>query len=258
MPRFTLGKVAVRAIHDAVSKLFARVKTRILGPSYVRMPKRIVFASAPHRPDFTLPAIYDAATETQGFKPTPALREHVATTVGLYLDAYEEKAKALVTQRVQATLHEAEQGGVKTNFGTVLGGHLEELMGKLGEEVGKMAGTEATRARNMGKLDGISKVASSQGIDDPTVFWVVVNDASLCPECRRLHLLDAVTPRVWKLSEVGHAYHKRGDPSPKVGGLHPWCRCDMNQLLPDYGFDAGGKVKFIAFGHDEYARQRGL
>jgi hypothetical protein len=43
---------------------------------------------------------------------------------------------------------------------------------------------------------------------------------------------------------LGHGYHKKGEPNPKVGGLHPHCRCTMVTLMPGYGFDAGGMIKF--------------
>jgi len=87
---------------------------------------------------------------------------------------------------------------------------------------------------------------------------VVIKDKDLCPECARLHLLeDGVTPRVWLLSDVGHAYHKRGEPNPKMGGLHPHCRCSMVTLMPGYGFVAG-RVGYIAKGHDQLEHQKTL
>jgi hypothetical protein len=96
-------------------------------------------------------------------------------------------------------------------------------------------------------------------IDDPVVYWVIVRDEHVCGECVRLHMLpDGVTPRCWYLSEVGHGYHKKGQDNPKVGGLHPHCRCSMVTLLPGYGFSASGNVAFISLNHDEVARQRGV
>jgi len=97
--------------------------------------------------------------------------------------------------------------------------------------------------RNVGILEGIVKTNAVAGVEDPTVFFVVVRDGVLCGECKRLHMLeDGVTPRVWKLSEVGHGYHKKGEQFPKVGGLHPHCRCVLSTLLPGYGFNEGGFV----------------
>lgn len=78
-----------------------------------------------------------------------------------------------------------------------------------------------------------------------------------CSECKKLHLLpDEQTPRVWKMSEVGAGYHKKGDPAPKVGGLHPHDRCTIQTLPPGYGFE-GGRITYIGKDHDEFAKQRG-
>ena len=86
---------------------------------------------------------------------------------------------------------------------------------------------------------------------------MTVRDQHRCDECTRLHMMpDGVTPKVWKLSDVGSGYHKKGQSQPKVGGLHPHCRCMLTHLLSGYGFDASGRVTYIAAGHDEYENQR--
>ena len=71
-------------------------------------------------------------------------------------------------------------------------------------------------------------------------------------------LPDGVTPRVWKLSEVGAGYHKKGDLNPKIAGLHPHCRCCLTSLLNGFGFNSSGMVTYIGKGHDEFAKQRGM
>ena len=77
------------------------------------------------------------------------------------------------------------------------------------------------------------------------------------PEEFVLHLLkDRKTPRLWKLSEVGSDYHKKGDSEPKFAGLHPNCRCKLTYLAKGFGFDAAGEVKYIAPDHDEFKVQR--
>lgn len=46
---------------------------------------------------------------------------------------------------------------------------------------------------------------------------------------------DGITPRLWKLSEVGSGYHRKGDESPKLGGLHPNCFTGEMKLHTDKG-----------------------
>jgi len=80
-----------------------------------------------------------------------------------------------------------------------------------------------------------------------------------CNECKKLHLMDDMTtPRVWKLSDLGHGYHKRGEESPKVNGLHPACRCTLTMLTPGFGFSDQGKIKWVKLEHDEHAAQESL
>ena len=92
---------------------------------------------------------------------------------------------------------------------------------------------------------------------DPTVFFIVTIDDVTGPEEFVLHLLpDGKTPRVWKLSEIGSAYHKVGDSNPKFPGLHPNCRCKLTYLAAGWGFDDAGYIKFIGLDHDEFKAQR--
>jgi len=159
---------------------------------------------------------------------------------------------------VSAFLQEAGNKGVKTDLQTVLGGKLYEVMGEATRDVKRILETESTVVRNTSIMDGIVRVNTAAGIEDPTVFFVTVRDQYRCVECTRLHVQpDGVTPRVWKMSELGGGYHKRGDPTPKVGGLHPHCRCVLTTLLPGFGFNGAGKVAYKTPGYDEFAVQRG-
>jgi hypothetical protein len=108
-------------------------------------------------------------------------------------------------------------------------------------------------------MDAITKINAASGVSDPIVFFVVVRDQTLCPECKRLHLMpDKTTPKVYKLSEVGAGYHTKGDSDPKMGGLHPNCRCCLVTLMPGYGFDSAGMVTYKSPGWSEYDHQHGV
>jgi hypothetical protein len=175
------------------------------------------------------------------------------------LEATKEKAKAKTIHSIQAFLTDAHNKNIDTDVETVLGGTISDLWGEITSDVKRIVETESTIARNSSLMDSISKVNLSAGINDPLVFFVVVRDNTLCKECLRLHVQpDGVTPRVWRMSEVGSGYHKKGDPNPKIGGLHPNCRCILVTLLPGYGFDATGHVEYKTPGYDEYKTQRGV
>lgn len=242
-----LSAKARRLVSDAVDQLFDRAAVRLLGPRFVA--KRIFITYAPR---MTLPALYAGSAAEELARPDEGVAESLAKITKGYLDAQRAQAKASVTAAVERFLMDH-----RSDAKTVLGGQLADTWRTISSGVRRIVETEATTARNVGALEGISRVNAASGIDDPMVYFVVVRDDSLCAECRRLHLLeDGATPRCWRMSEVSHAYHKKGGDHPSVGGEHPNCRCTIATLLPGYGFNDSGMVTFIANGHDELARQR--
>ncbi len=172
-----------------------------------------------------------------------------------YIEAQRHNTKAQVVKAVSSFLSDAWAKGVDTDIETVLGGELASVWGKATAGMHRIVDTEASNARNMGTLDGIIKVNTVNSIEDPVVYFIVVRDDSLCSECKRLHLLeDGITPRLWRLSQVKHGYHVKGENVPSLGGEHPHCRCTLSTLLPGYGFE-GGSITFISLDHDEYKKQ---
>lgn len=252
--RVALSKRAIKRIKQAVDGLFTRAKIRLLGSP--RGDKKIVFNfrnDVSHREDLSLPGVYDKASHLEGVKPNKKIKDNLMTVAEGYLDAHREKAKVEIVNNVQNYLAEAELKGVDTDVETVLAGELYDTLGKVSRGVHEIHATEMNRAKNLSSVDAIVKVNAASGIDEPIVFFVVVRDGNACGECMRLHLLeDGVTPRVWKLSEVGHKYHKRGDETPKMAGLHPHCFVGDTRLHTDRGlltikelYDQGGLVSVV-------------
>lgn len=229
--------------------LFDKTKLRLLGPKAI--DKKLYIS---YNREKSLPGLYEAAhVEGRGIPDTEHL-DQLMRTAANYLDSLRHKAKAQTVVAVHKWLNKPD---VKTDLATVLGGELADLYGTLRHEVRRVIDTEAQNVRNVGVVDGIARANAFAGIEDPVVFFVVVRDDKLCKECRKLHLLkDERTPRCWYLSELGHGYHERGDDHPKVGGLHPHCRCSMTTLMPGFGFDKAGMVVWRGEGHNEIERQR--
>lgn len=248
----TLSPKAVSDIEAAVDDLFDRIKVRALGPRSIDKKLYIGWNA-----DLSLPGLFMSANAEEGNRPDDDVLNSLMRVAAGYLDGERERTKAQVVKAVDSFLKEAKSGKVKTDVKTVLGGQLADVMAKVTSEVTRIIDTEATTARNVGVLDGIMKVNSAAGVEDPVVYFVVVRDSSLCEECKRLHLLpDGVIPRLWKMSEVSHNHHKRGDASPSIGGEHPHCRCSLVTLMLGYGFDDGGGTTYIGPDHDEFKKQR--
>lgn len=248
----TLSKGGTRLISAAVDHLFDRIKGTMLGPDFIssRGDKRIFIS---HKPSLSLPGIYRQAAAEELTRPNETALHGLVKIAEGYLDAQRELTKARVLHAVNAWV--AKDG--KADVETVLGGELAPIWKQMSDAVTRIVDTEGTTARNMGTLEGITKISSLAGVDDPYVFFVTVRDDNLCKECKRLHLMpDGKTPRVYRMSEVSGGYHERGDDSPCIGGLHPHCRCTIANLLPGYGFDEHGRVRYVAPGHNLYTSQR--
>lgn len=257
MPTATLSRGAVNIIHRAVDTVFDRLKGRVLGPEFApsRLDKEIYIG---HHPELSVPGIYRRAAYEEGTKPNETVLNSLSRIAEGYIDGERERTKARVTAAVDTWLRDAAQKRIKTDLPTVLQGQLSQIWGDMTSAVTKIVNSQSTSARNMGTLEGISKVNTASGIADPTVFFIIVRDGEACHECTHLHLLaNKITPRVWKLSEVASGYHERGEEFPSVLGLHPDCRCTISTLMPGFGFNAAGMVKYIGPDYDEYRVQRG-
>lgn len=249
-----LPKATIKTITDKVDSLFDHAKLRFLGPQSLSRKLYIGF-----RRSLSLPGIYETATAEEGGIPERETLSQLLDTAGNYLDAERHRAKAKVVTVMEDFANDSGlPGSDPKELEEKLREEVSDLFGELKRNVRRIVDTESQKARNAGQLDGIVRVNASRGIEDPTIFFVVVRDEHLCGECERLHMLEnRKTPRVWKLSELSHSYHKRGNDHPSVSGLHPHCRCTLTTLLPGFGFNSGGYVAWKGEDHDEYEKQRG-
>jgi hypothetical protein len=248
-----LGKGATKAVQDAVDALFDRIKARFLGP---KLASKSIVVGYDHA--LSLPGLYEAAAKDSGAAPSDTTLNAILQVASDYIEAQRAKAKAEVVNNVNSFLADAKQKGVDASWRTALEGQLSGQFESITNEVKRIVDSESQNGRAVGALEGITQVNAQVGVDDPIVFFVIVRDDNVCKECMRLHMLeDGTTPRLWYLSEVGNGFHKRGDSSPKVRGLHPHCRCTMTTLMPGWGFDKAGSVTWIGPDHDEISSQRG-
>ena len=172
---------------------------------------------------------------------TDALRDRTTSRVINSIDGY-VREQALKDKPVKATkvkeMVEKEMKSATNHFKMI-------------------ANTESNKASNTGTALQIQKIGEQKGEADPTVFFIVVQDEVTGPEEFVLHLLkDKMTPRLWKLSEIGSSYHKKGENNPKLAGLHPNCRCKLTYLAKGFGFDHKGEVTYIGPDHNEFEIQR--
>lgn len=248
-----LPKTILDKIQSSVDDVYARIKARFLGTEYQK--KGIEFKVTNSLEDF-----YRDIAEREGvIEPSEDNIDTLKRVAGSYLDASKQKATAQVVNAVQSSIRQAVLSGDTKGIGTALEGALTEVWANATTHVHTILDSEINSTKNISIMDGIVQSNSAVGVEDPVVVFVIVRDGNACKECVRLHMMpDGVTPRCWYLSEVGHGYHKKGEDTPKTGGLHPHCRCVMSTVMPGFGFNAAGRVTFIAPGYSEIAKQRGL
>lgn len=250
---YKLSKRAIGEIHDIFDEMFDNLKARLFAK-----PERMTTINIGVDDTFSIPGIFDSVSEDDGQKTNKDSLNTVIEVATSYLDATRESAKAQAINAIQSTMRGASAGSLDQTFYDSITEELDKVFNKVTSNVDRIVVTETQNAKNFASLDSAIKLNAQVGNEDPVVFWIVVKDRALCEECRRLHLMpDGKTPRLWYLSEVGHDYHKRGEENPKIGGLHPHCRCTMVTLLPGYGFSPDGTIKFVAIGHQEIDVQRG-
>lgn len=251
---FGISSNSKEALGQTVEDIFDRIALQLLGNIPKLQNKKQLILS--YQPNFGLPHLFvqGMANKAPNEIEKDVLKSMLESAYG-YIESLKNKTKSDITEQLDGLAREAQLGKRKISK--------EEVQVILNKEfkrakshMAAIAEQEGTKFRNLGSMMDISRISSSLGDSDPTVFFVVVRDNVLCKECRRLHLMpDGVTPRLFKLSELKQGYHKRGEDSPSAFGLHPHCRCTLTYLSRGFGFKEG-KLKYQEEGFDAYAKQR--
>lgn len=250
---YKLSNQSISLIKRALDGMFNRLKVRLLNRQFE--PKQIRIGVREPKLDSTngLEEIFLESSKIYGYDLPDKTKKTLYEVAERYVDGHREIAKARVINRVEAFIEESKKD---LNPELAIQSEVLEVMKGVTNSVKSIVAGEVVKARGATIAHGIESVAKTISDSDPTVAFFTSKDEHVCEECTRLHLLeDKITPRAWKLSEVGHGYHKRGDSNPKMGLLHPNCRCQLVYISPGYGFKAG-KLSYISPEHDEYKAQR--
>ena len=245
---------AVEAIEKLVGDKFDKIGMQFLGiiPTITKT-KRITFSTSKN--SLTSLFLQSLGTRNPNTHEEETLKVILRIANG-YVDSLKERTQARIVQNINAYMLEASS---KRETASIDGAKkiFRDEMDKAGKHFKMIANSESNKTTNVGTALQISKVGESNGESDPTVFFIVTVDDVTGPEEFVLHLLpDRKTPRLWKLSEIGHEYHKKGDSNPKMAGLHPNCRCKLTYMAEGFGFDDDGKVTWKGLEYDAFEEQR--
>jgi len=249
-----LGIKATEAIEKMVSERFDKISLSFLGlVPKISKTKKIVFSTAKN----SLTSLFLKALGTK--KPNTDEEDTLKVLLRIasgYVDALKERTQSRIIHDINAYVLEQNLKGGKVSTDKAKGIFRDE-MSKAGKHFKLIANSESNKTANIGTALQISKVGESNGEKDPTVFFIVTVDDVTGSEEFKLHLLpDRKTPRLWKLSEIGSTYHKKGEKNPKFAGLHPNCRCKITYLAEGFGFDEAGKVTWKGLDWNELEYQR--
>ena len=244
-----LTPALLSAIEKLVKSKFDTITLSVLGiiPS-VKEERNIVFSTTNNN----LISLFLNALQSQ--KPDKqeenALKVILSVANG-YLNSLKENVSSKIIFKVDSALKEN-----KTLSANEINKIVDKEMDRASALLKTIVNAESNKAVNVGTAMQISKVAKSQNVDDPTVFFIVIDDERTGFYEYILHLLpDRVTPRVWKLSEVIADYYTPGGQYPSLSGLHPNCRCKLTYLALGYGFK-NGRVSYVGPDYDEWQAQR--
>ena len=249
-----LSSEAAEVIEKMIGDKFDVIGMQFLGlVPKVSKTKRIVFSTAKN--SLTSLFLQSLGTRDPSKEEEDTLKVILRIANG-YVEALKERTQSRVIQNINAYI--AEQNSKREPVsGKEAKKIMEDELDKAGKHFKLIANSESNKTTNIGTGLQIQKVGESNGEEDPTVFFIVTIDDVTGPEEFVLHLLpDRKTPRVWKLSEIGHEYHKKGDSNPKFPGLHPNCRCKLTYLAKGFGFDEDGNVTYKGADWDELEHQR--
>jgi hypothetical protein len=236
---FKLPKRIINIIAQKLSTVFDEISGQLLGPT----GKHLVIR---YNKDLSLPGIYESANRESGGLPDLETLSTMVDSTKNYLDSLKAQAINKTVKVLEASKPEEIEQKLRESW--------EDVTNKLKTIVE----TETTAYRNIGLLEGITRVNASMNIKDPVIVFLTSRDGEVCEDCTAMHLMpDHKTPRAWYLSEINHGYFKRGDSAPSIWELHPNGRCTMITILPGFGFKKGS-LAFIATDYDIIKDQRNL
>lgn len=251
---FGISSSGKDSINSIVEGIFDRIALQFIGDiPKLRHLKRLIIST---QENFGLSHLFVQAMSNK--KPNEIEQDFLKSLLESahgYIESLKNRTKSNVAERLDGLVREAQLQNRKLSEAEVQT-VVDEEMKRAASHLRTVVEMEGTKFRNLGTMVEVSRVSTRLGDDDPTVFFVVVKDATTCKECQRLHLMpDGVTPRLWKLSDLTQSYHKRGGDRPSAFGLHPHCRCTLTYLSKGFDFDKLGKLKYNEQDYDAYINQ---
>lgn len=235
-----------KLIFDQIEKIFETAKANLLGRHF--QGPRIFFQVANKADPFhTIEGIYHYTLNMlygAGATPDNKIVENLAEITGNYFDAQKLKVKNHILADVLKAKNPTEAVNmVKTHFD------------KAEKYVNMLVANETRITQAYASREGITKVASDIGVEDPTVIFLGVTDNKICKYCKSMYhdAKNIRMPKPYKLSQVREGYFKPKEhdgKTPHQAPLHPNCFDKETEVLTDSGWkffkDLTGEERFLS------------
>lgn len=240
-------------LNKEISKVFERLKIRLLSPMYRpsdKFKEQLKHDKVLSMPGLYLSAYQDASAET---RPSMSALEGLVRAAENYLNVQEQKAKDKAIASVEQALNNA-QTKENYNYQVELNQALLNAFDQVQGSTKQVLQTELQRAKTIGLQEGTLDLMERYGIDDPTVAFLTRKDNFVCKWCKEFYNLPDGTPRTYKLSELKSGYFNPKDPQPHLAPLHPNCfLTDSGNVLTDKGWKP---LKYVAIGDQVWTHKQ--
>lgn len=239
-----------KALRDTIEDLYDELKARMLG-RFFKGPQVWLDVARTSDPQRSIEGIFRYAMY-QMYGPGADIPEDRLRQLAGITSNYVDVEKLKMINKLIAEVEQSESA-------KDLRDRLEDLFDKATSTIETVVVTETRNASNIAEREGIIQVAAPLGIEDPTVARLGPLDAKTCATCLKLwhDKKNPMIPKLYKMSEIQGGYCNHKDPAPTWNATHPHCRHVWIMVAPNYGFDDSGRLKFVAFGHDEFKARRG-
>jgi hypothetical protein len=242
-----------RAVLNQIEDVFQRMKARLLG-RFFKGPHIYFEVVKDSNPLHSLEGIYKYSQHVL-YGPGAEVNENEVSNLAEISGNYMEAKRLQVQNKIMASIEQAPTAAIAVKS-------ITEHLADTSDYMEKLVGNETRTVQAYADRAGITQVAASLGVDDPTCAKVGFWDKKTCQNCKELwhDPTNPAKPRPWKLSELKGGYmddHK--NPFPVIGPTHPSCRCVLIFIPPNFNFDDGGHLYFAGLGYnylEEYRKTK--
>jgi intein/homing endonuclease len=223
-----------KQIKSIIERMFDRSVHDLLGTDIFGKKKVIMFSQG--KPSHEIIKLFVTALGNK--EPNKVEREalkHIISTTQTYIESLKNKTIADTLSTINGLINQKD--GISNK---ALVDSIQDNFEKTANHLKAIVNTQMTTTRNVANALTISKVGESNGVEDPIVYFVLNRTGNTtCKHCVANHLLsDQITPKVFKLSEVGYEYLTHADRElgkVSLSGQHVHCFTESQMIHTDSG-----------------------